>query len=99
MFEKVLPCRVCDVLNLLSQAGTLRAMGSWLREPITLLPDASSLIGDVGSKPGATSRAQQVNAVIPARSTGVKGDFEPPAIVNIFTERLKQLDSPLMEST
>ena len=66
---------MCDVLNLLSQAGTLRAMGSWLREPITLLPDVSPLLRDVGSKPGATSRAQQVDAVIPALSGGVKGEL------------------------
>ncbi len=65
---------MCDVLNLLSQAGTLRTMGSWPK-PITLLSDVSPLHRDVGSKPGATSRAQQVDVVIPAHSEGVKGDL------------------------
>ena len=32
----------CDVLNLLSQVGVLLALGSWLREPITLLPEPDS---------------------------------------------------------
>ena len=61
------------VLNLLSQVGTLLTLGSWL-SPITLLPESSSPHRDVGSKPGATSRAQQGNSVIPADFEGVKGE-------------------------